>query len=137
MNEVITFIWAVIILSLLTTIVISLYGIARRPNLVKKLIALTIFGDTANLIVVLLGYRLIYPVAPPILPSLSKDALKPFLSMAVDPLPQALVITAVVIGMAVNVLIAFSIVQIYRLYGTVDTRELGEKIPAILRGESQ
>ncbi|NJE11513.1 sodium:proton antiporter [Thermococcus sp. LS2] len=133
----IAFIWAVIILTLLATIVISLYGIARRPNLVKKLIALTIFGDTANLIVVLLGYRLIYPVAPPILPSLSKDALRQFISTAVDPLPQALVITAVVIGMAVNVLIAFAIIQIYRLYGTVDTREIGKKLPALLRGGEQ
>jgi len=137
MSDVITFIWAVIILTLLATIVISLYGIARRPNLVKKLIALTIFGDTANLIVVLLGYRLIYPVAPPILPSLSKEALKQFVSTAVDPLPQALVITAVVIGMAVNVLIAFAIIQIHRLYGTVDARELGKKLPAILRGDEQ
>jgi len=137
MSDVIAFIWAVIMLSLIATIVISLYGIARRPNLVKKLIALTIFGDTANLIVVLLGYRLIYPVAPPILPSLSREALQSFLKTAVDPLPQALVITAVVIGMAVNVLIAFAIIQIHRLYGTVDARELGEKIPAILRGESQ
>jgi len=128
MNDVITFIWAVIILSLIATIVISLYGIARRPNLVKKLIALTIFGDTANLIVVLLGYRLIYPVAPPILPSLSKEALKQFVATAVDPLPQALVITAVVIGMAVNVLIAFAIIQIYRLYGTVDAGELQNKL---------
>jgi len=134
MSDVITFIWAVIILSLLATIVISLYGIARRPNLVKKLIALTIFGDTANLIVVLLGYRLIYPVAPPILPSLSREALQGFLKTAVDPLPQALVITAVVIGMAANVLIAFAIIQIHRLYGTVDARELQHKL---LGGDEQ
>ena len=66
MNEVITFIWTVIILSLIATVIISLYGIARRPNLTKKLIALTIFTDTANLLVVLLGYRIIYPVAPPV-----------------------------------------------------------------------
>jgi multicomponent Na+:H+ antiporter subunit C len=131
----IAFIWSVIILTLIATIMISLYGISRRPNLVKKLIALTIFGDTANLLVVLLGYRLIYPVAPPILPSLSKEALQTFVKTAVDPLPQALVITAVVIGMAVNVLIAFAIVQIHRLYGTVDTRELSKKLIQVEGGE--
>ncbi|HIE56355.1 MAG TPA: Na+/H+ antiporter subunit C [Chromatiaceae bacterium] len=131
----IAFVWAVVILTLLATVVIGLYGISRRPNLVKKLIALTIFGDTANLIMVLIGYRLIYPVAPPILPGLSKGALSGFVSTAVDPLPQAFVITAVVIGMAVNVLIAFAIVQIYRLYGTVDSRELGKVLPAVLGGE--
>ncbi|NJE26963.1 Na+/H+ antiporter subunit C [Thermococcus sp. MV5] len=133
MNEVMTFIWAVIVLSLIATVMISLYGIARRPNLTKKLIALTIFTDTANLLVVLLGYRLIYPVAPPVLPNLEKSALESFLSTAVDPLPQAFVITAVVIGMAVNVLIAFAIIQIYRLYGTVDARKLGEEQSTLLR----
>ena len=133
MNEVITFIWTVIILSLIATVIISLYGIARRPNLAKKLIALTIFTDTANLFVVLLGYRLIYPVAPPVLPSFSKEALQTFVGTAVDPLPQAFVITAVVIGMAVNVVIAFAIIQIYRLYGTVDARKLGEKQYTLLK----
>ncbi|NJE43160.1 sodium:proton antiporter [Thermococcus sp. GR6] len=129
------FLWSLVVISLITTLLIGLYGIARRPNLVKKLIALTIIGDTANLLVVMLGYRLTYPTAPPILPSLEKSALGSFLKTAVDPLPQALVITAVVIGMAVNVLIAFAIVQIYRLYGTLDAREIGVKRSSPLEGE--
>ncbi|HIP88767.1 MAG TPA: Na+/H+ antiporter subunit C [Thermococcus paralvinellae] len=133
----IAFIWASVILALIATIMISLYGIARRPNLVKKLIALTIFGDTANLLVVLLGYRVIYPVAPPVLPYLSREALSQFVETAVDPLPQALVITAVVIGMAVNVLIAVLVIQLYRLYGTVDVRKIGERLPALLEGGEQ
>ena len=133
----IAFIWASVILTLIATIMISLYGIARRPNLVKKLIALTIFGDTANLLVVLLGYRVIYPVAPPVLPSLSREALPQFVGTAVDPLPQALVITAVVIGMAVNVLVAVLVIQLYRLYGTADVREIGERLPALLGGGKQ
>lgn len=129
------FVWAAITLTLIATIMVSIYGISRRPNLVKKLIALTIFGDTANLLVVLLGYRLIYPVAPPILPDLSKEALQTFVKAAVDPLPQAFVITAVVIGMAVNVLIAFAIIQIHRLYGTVDTGELSERLIQVEGGK--
>ncbi|ACJ16517.1 Hypothetical integral membrane protein [Thermococcus onnurineus NA1] len=128
MSSAVPFILSIIILSLIATIMIGLYGIVGRPNLVKKLIALTILGDTTNLLVVLLGYRSIYPVMPPILPDLSKETLSQFISTAVDPLPQALVITAVVIGMAVNVLLAFAIIQIYRLYGTVDTRELQQEL---------
>jgi len=92
--------WSFTLISLLATLVISVYGIVAKPNLVKKLIALTIFGDTANVLMVLLGYRLIYPVVPPILPSLSKTALGEFVRTAVDPLPQALVLTAVVIGIS-------------------------------------
>ncbi len=125
--------WSITITSLLATLVISVYGIVAKPNLVKKLIALTIFGDTANVLVVLLGYRVIYPVKPPILPQLSKTVLGEFVRTAVDPLPQALVLTAVVIGMAVNILIAFAIIQIYRIYGTLDVREVGKLLPALLR----
>jgi multicomponent Na+:H+ antiporter subunit C len=75
----------------------------------------------------------IYPAKPPILPELSRTALEEFVRRAVDPLPQALVLTAVVIGMAVNILIAFAIIQIYRIYGTLDVREVGKLLPALLR----
>ncbi|AMM54752.1 sodium:proton antiporter [Pyrococcus kukulkanii] len=129
----IAFLWTLTLLSIIATMLIGLYGIARRPSLVKKLIALTIFGDAVNLFVVALGYRLIYPVEPPILPEWEKGALSNFIAHSVDPLPQALVITAVVIGMAVNVLIAFAIIQMYRIYGSTDVRNLRRKLPEILR----
>ncbi|MFA4639717.1 sodium:proton antiporter [Pyrococcus kukulkanii] len=129
----IAFLWSLTLLSIIATMFIGLYGIARRPSLVKKLIALTIFGDAVNLFVVALGYRLIYPVEPPVLPEWKKEVLSSFVAHSVDPLPQALVITAVVIGMAVNVLIAFAIIQIHRIYGSTDVRELGKKLPEILR----
>ncbi|RLF66209.1 MAG: Na+/H+ antiporter subunit C, partial [Thermoplasmata archaeon] len=74
------------------------------------------------------GYRLIYPVIPPVLPKMTQEGLTELVAASVDPLPQALVITAVVIGMAVNVLIAFAIIQIYRIYGTTDVRKIAEVI---------
>jgi len=131
----ISLLWSITIVSLMATILISVYGIVAKPNLVKKLIALTIFGDTANVLVVLLGYRVIYPIKPPIPPVWKESVLQNFLSTAVDPLPQALVLTAVVIGMAVNILIAFAIIQIYRIYGTLDVREVGRLLPSLLRRE--
>lgn len=121
------FVWNLVIFTITATLGISIYGIVKKPNLVKKLIALTILGDTVNFFVILVGYRLIYPVIPPILPRLDPSELENFVSHAVDPLPQAFVLTAVVIGMAVNCLIAFAIIQINRLYGTVDARKIVEK----------
>jgi len=121
------FTWNLVFFTIVATLALSIYGIVAKPNLVKKLIALTIFGDTVNFFVIFIGYRMIYPVAPPILPSISQDAVNEFVNQAVDPLPQALVLTAVVIGMAVNCLIAFAIIQVYRLYGTVDARRIVEK----------
>jgi len=120
------FLWALVLVSLMATLVISIYGIVVRPSLIKKLIALTILTDSANLFAIMIGYRLIYPVIPPVLPQRTQEGLSKLIASSVDPLPQALVITAVVIGMAVNVLIAFAIIQIYRIYGTTDVRKIAE-----------
>ena len=119
-----------VLIAIIGTIAISLYGIVAKPNLIKKIIALTIFTDTANVLAILIGFRR-PPSIPPVFtgnlarpPSLGE--LRSFTSLAVDPLPQALVLTAIVIGMAVNLLIIFITLQVYRLYGTVDMRKVRE-----------
>lgn len=121
----------VIVLSLYVNLGIALYGIFARPSLVKKLIAVTILSDTANAFAVLVGYR--WPRGalprPPVIPRLpvTRGVLEEYAGSAVDPLPQALVLTAIVIGLAVTLFIAFIIIQYYRLYGTVDVRKVGRK----------
>ncbi len=119
-----------VLIAIIGTIAISLYGIVAKPNLIKKIIALTIFTDTANVLAIIIGFRK-PPSAPPVFignlarpPSL--EELRSFATIAVDPLPQALVLTAIVIGMAVNLLIIFITLQVYRLYGTVDMRRVRE-----------
>ena len=42
----------------------------------------------------------------------------------VDPLPQALVLTAIVIGLAVTALIASIAVRVYEKYGTFDITKI-------------
>ncbi|MEM4786273.1 MAG: sodium:proton antiporter, partial [Desulfurococcaceae archaeon] len=49
---------------------------------------------------------------------------KEFIKRSVDPLPQALVLTAIVIGLAVTLFLVFLTLQIYRTYGTLDIREI-------------
>lgn len=113
------------LISLIAIIGVSLYGILARPNIIKKIIALTIFTDAANLLAILIGFRR-PPSIPPVLLDLqpSPTEIAKFAAAAVDPLPQALVLTAVVIGMAVNLLIIFIALQLYRLYGTLDVRKI-------------
>lgn len=113
------------LISLIAIIGISLYGIFARPNIIKKIIALTIFTDAANLLAILVGFRR-PPSIPPVLLNLqpSPEDIRYFTQVAVDPLPQALVLTAIVIGMAVNLLIIFIALQVYRLYGTLDVRKV-------------
>ncbi len=105
---------------------IALYGAVIKPNIVKKIIALSILGDTANTIIIFLGYRTVAKPLPPIFPerTFSRNVLEMLLSRTVDPTPQVLVITAIVINMAVTALLAFLAIQVYRLYGTLDFRKV-------------
>ena len=124
------FLFSVLIFALIMNVGISLYGVFRRPSLIKKIIALTILGDTANVIAIAVGYRAWptpeNPPVPPVLTDLkpTSETIQAFASVAVDPLPQALVLTAVVIGLAVTVFLVFLSIQVYRFYGTVDVRKI-------------
>ncbi|MEM4824135.1 MAG: sodium:proton antiporter, partial [Zestosphaera sp.] len=56
----------------------------------------------------------------------SSEDLGRFINQAVDPLPQALVLTAIVIGLAVTLFLVFLTLQVYRLYGTTDVRKVAK-----------
>jgi len=98
-------------------------------HLIKKIFALTIFGDAGNIFATIVGFRYIFPVAPPILTTEAPSAadINSFLSAAVDPVPQALVLTAIVIGMAVVLFMVFLALQVFRIYGTLDTKKIAEE----------
>ena len=120
------FTFSIVAISLVVNLALSIYGVLVRPNIVKKIISLTILGDSANTFAILIGYRAIYPVLPPVqvnIPPSPSDVLQ-LTCLSVDPLPQALVLTAIVIGLAVNVFLIFLAIQIHRLYGTLDMREI-------------
>ncbi len=107
---------------------IALYGVFARPNLVKKIIALTILSDSANTLAIAIGYRgwsLGKPPAPPVLVNWrNPEAVRELVSRSVDPLPQALVLTAIVIGLAVTLLLAFITLELHTVAKTVDARRL-------------
>jgi multicomponent Na+:H+ antiporter subunit C len=118
-----------ITITLFAMTLLGIYGVATRSNLIKKIIMLNIMNDAVNMLFILIGYRLVYPVFPPIYEK--HLTLEEFLGRAVDPVPQALVLTAVVIGMAMNILLTTYAIQFYRLHGTIDVRDMAE----IMRGE--
>ncbi|MDI9619513.1 MAG: sodium:proton antiporter [Candidatus Nezhaarchaeota archaeon] len=104
---------------------ISLYGIVKGRSLIKKLIALTILGDAANALIVYIGFRF-GAKYPPVLPSLTPapEDISWFVSVAVDPVPQCLVITAIVINMAITMFLVFTVIQVYRIYGTTMVKKI-------------
>lgn len=95
-----------------TLFCIGLYCILRKRNLIKIIIGLGIVEYAVNLFFVLIGYR-----AHGRAPILAKNEV--ILNM-VDPIPQALVLTAIVIGLAVTALIVALALKIYEKYGTFD-----------------
>lgn len=95
---------------------IGLYGVLRKRNIVKMIIGLGIMEYSMNLFFALLGYRY-YGRAP----ILAKD--QNVLNM-VDPLPQALVLTSIVIGLGVTALMISIAIRIYDKYGTFDITKI-------------
>jgi multicomponent Na+:H+ antiporter subunit C len=99
---------------------VGLYCILTKKNTVKIVIGLGIMEYATNLFLVLLGWR--HGGAVPIREA-GGDALE-FLATAVDPLPQALVLTSIVIGLGVTALAIALCVRLYEKYGTFDVTEI-------------
>lgn len=97
---------------------VGLYGVLTRRNLIKVVIGLTIMEFSCFLFLSLLGY--IDNGLAPILKDGATDALY------VDPLPQAMVLTAIVIGLATNAMLLAIGIRIYKKYGTFDIRKVNE-----------
>lgn len=95
---------------------IGLYCTLRKRNIIKIIIGLGIIEYAVNLFIVLAGYRKFGRA-----PILAKD--QQILNM-VDPLPQALVLTSIVIGLAVTALIVGIAIRIYEKYGTFDITKI-------------
>ncbi|MCM8801344.1 MAG: sodium:proton antiporter [Candidatus Omnitrophica bacterium] len=95
---------------------IGLYCVLRKRNIIKIIIGLGIVEYAVNLFFVLIGYQR-YGRAP----ILAKE--QKILNM-VDPLPQALVLTAIVIGLAVTVFMVAIAIRLYEKYGTFDITKI-------------
>lgn len=77
---------------------VGIFGILTRRNIIKILLAVNILETGVNLLVVALGY---FPGAnAPIITAPISATHLPF----VDPLPQALVLTSIVIGLGTTAL---------------------------------
>jgi len=96
-------------------IIIGLIAVVFKRNLIKIVIGITLIQSGVNLFLITLGYREgsvapIYSSSPGGIMSL--------------PVPQALTLTSIVIGVAVLALMVSFIIHIYKLYGTLDARKI-------------
>lgn len=99
-------------------ILIGLYGVITRKNMMKILISLALMDTGVNLMLVALGY--VEAANAPILNSVVQTNQAAF----VDPIPQALVLTSIVIGTAVLGLGLALVIKIYDKFSTLDISKI-------------
>jgi multicomponent Na+:H+ antiporter subunit C len=103
----------------LAIVVGVLYGagsyLILRRSIVKLIIGLALLGNAANLLIFTAGG--LTRGSAPLVPLGQTRPLGPI----ADPLPQALILTAIVIGFGV---LAFAMVLVYRTYQTTGTDDM-------------
>ncbi len=94
----------------------GLYMVLRR-SLIKILIGLLLLGYAVNLL--LFGSARLVPGKPPLIPPATMGTISEY----ADPVPQALILTAIVISFGVT---AFAIVLMRQVYQEVGSDDLNE-----------
>ncbi len=108
----------IIYLLCLVLFCVGLYCILRKRNIIKIIIGIIIAEYAVNLFFILTAYRL-EGRAPIYSPETN-------ISTMVDPLPHALVLTAIVIGLATTTMLVAIAMKIYEKYGTFDITKIRE-----------
>ncbi len=100
---------------------VGLWAVIALPNLIRKIVGLSMMNTAVILFFVYQGS--LDSTSPPIVTDGSVDP-----SLVADPLPQALMLTAIVVGICI---VAVALVIAYKLYErfqTLDVRELERMI---------
>ncbi|MBN2657473.1 MAG: cation:proton antiporter subunit C [Spirochaetales bacterium] len=100
---------------ILSLVVIGLYGILTRKNLIKIFLSLGVVETAVNILIVALPYR-----KGGVAPILTGQGMEGFL----DPVPQALVLTSIVIGLAITALGLVMAVKFYQHEGHLNIRKM-------------
>ena len=98
-------------------ILIGLYMAAAKKNLIKIIIGLGFIDTGINLFLITIGYT-----QKGTAPIFSKPGLNP--AQMVDPVPQALVLTAIVINVAILGLALGLAIRLYMHYKTLNVRKI-------------
>lgn len=113
--------------------VIGLAGLLLHNNIFRMLLALVMLEAGVNLLLILAGFRLA-GVAPIILPEQMHNLSAITMN---DPVPQALVLTAIVIGVGVQALGLALIMRIKAQYGTLNMLKIREQLEFDLAAQAE
>ena len=101
-------------------LLVGLYAIVAKKNIVKIILGVLILDYAVNMLLVLIGYR--RGGGAPILSR--GQAAGELARTAVDPLPQAMVLTSIVIGLGLTALMVALALRLYDKYHTFDMQEI-------------
>ena len=102
-------------------IMLGLYGLLTQRNVIKIIVSLNVMEIGLNIFIISIGY--VTDGVAPIFTSVYNTNAVVF----VDPLPQALVLTAIVIGVGTTALGLALAKNIYNQYGTFDLDAMKEE----------
>jgi len=105
-------------IAVVALILVGLFAVIFKRNLIKIVIGITLIESGVNLFLITLAYR--------------QDSIAPIYHgtgsrLMSLPVPHALTLTSIVIGVAVLALMLSLVVHIYRNYGTLDARKIGRE----------
>ena len=100
-------------------VMVGIFCTVFKSNLMKKIIGLGITSNGIHLLLISIGYR-----SPSVAPILTRENILTFSKLSVDPLPQALVLTSIVIDLSITTLALIMVIWIYKRFRTIDSDKL-------------
>ena len=98
---------------------IGLYAVVIKKSLLKIIIGVGIMEYAVNLFIVMVGYK-----SGARFPIITQENVTTGTYNMVDPLPQALILTSIVIGLATMSLMVAVAIRLYEKYDTFDITEI-------------
>ncbi len=103
-------------------ILMGLYGALTNHNILRMIVSFSVANTGVNIVLVAVGY--IHGRTAPIL----NEAVPAAEAAAriIDPVPQALVLTAIVIGLGITTLMLAYAYKLYEMKGSLDISKFSE-----------
>ncbi|MGD8346132.1 MAG: cation:proton antiporter subunit C [Lysobacterales bacterium] len=103
-------------------ILVGLYGALTNDNMLRMIVAFTVANTGVNLVLVSVGH-----MAGRTAPILDETVITAVASQRIiDPVPQALVLTAIVIGVGITALMLAYVYRLHRIKHSLDISDFTE-----------
>lgn len=102
----------------LSLFIVGIYGLTTKKNLLKIIMSFNFVGYSIYLFFILIVYR--HDGIAPVIETVGGSHSQ----IMVDPVPQGLVTTAIIIEMGLNVILISLAIRLYQKYKTFDITEI-------------